>query len=128
MTPDITNRHFGQFGGQYIPETLVEAHRELEVVRATSQAMAHIVSVIVPRPRPRVRGSFPPCVCVCDVCVRQAYAAAQADPAFHEEVAFYRKQFIGGPTPMYHAKRITEVLGGAQVWFKRYDPPPTTFD
>jgi tryptophan synthase beta subunit len=36
-TPDIANRHFGQFGGQYIPETLVEAHRELEVVRATPQ-------------------------------------------------------------------------------------------
>lgn len=49
----------------------------------------------------------------------QAYDAALKDPAFAEEVAFYRKQFIGGPTPMYFAKRITETLGGAQVWFKR---------
>lgn len=47
--------------------------------------------------------------------LEEAYAAAQADPAFHEEVAWYRREFIGGPTPMYHAKRLTEEMGGAQV-------------
>ena len=29
---DVTGRHFGQFGGRYIPETLVEAHKQLEEV------------------------------------------------------------------------------------------------
>lgn len=36
-----------------------------------------------------------------------------------EEVAFYRKEFIGGPTPLYFAKRLTEKVGGAKIWFKR---------
>ncbi|CAM9510696.1 unnamed protein product, partial [Phaeothamnion confervicola] len=48
-----------------------------------------------------------------------AYAEAQADPAFHEEVAWYRKMYIGGPTVLYHAKRLTELMGGAQIWLKR---------
>jgi hypothetical protein len=30
---DVTGRHFGQFGGRYIPETLVQAHKQLEEVR-----------------------------------------------------------------------------------------------
>lgn len=49
----------------------------------------------------------------------QAYEAALKDPAFAEEVAFFRKQYIGGPTPMYYAKRLTEHVGGAQIWLKR---------
>lgn len=65
---DIANRSFGEYGGRYIPETLMEAHKELEI----------------------------------------AYAAALADPKFHEEVAFYRREFIGGPTPLYFAKNLTE--------------------
>lgn len=48
-----------------------------------------------------------------------AYAAAQKDPAFNEEVAWYRKEFIGGPTPLYFAKNLTEKIGGANIWFKR---------
>ncbi len=32
---------------------------------------------------------------------------------------FFRKQYIGGPTPMYFAKRLTEQVGGAQIWLKR---------
>merc|ERR550514_1171271 len=42
-----------------------------------------------------------------------------ADPSFIEELAFYRKQFIGGPTPTYFAKNLTEKMGGAQIWLKR---------
>jgi len=71
--------HFGKFGGRYVPETLVEAHRELEV----------------------------------------AYAQAKADPAFQAEVAEMRKQYIGGPTPLYHAKGLTKAVGGAQILLKR---------
>uniref|UniRef100_A0A7S0VZF5 Tryptophan synthase n=1 Tax=Hemiselmis tepida TaxID=464990 RepID=A0A7S0VZF5_9CRYP len=70
---------FGEFGGRYIPETLVEAHEELE----------------------------------------KEYIKAMKDPAFLEEVARYRREYIGGPTPTYHAKRLTEMMGGAQIWLKR---------
>ena len=57
---DVMNRNFGDFGGRYIPETLAEAHRELEA----------------------------------------AYAEALADPKFHEEIAFYRREFIGKKVPL----------------------------
>jgi len=76
---DVINRSFGEYGGRYIPETLQDAHRELEI----------------------------------------AYAEAMADPKFHEEVAFYRKEFTGGPTPVYFAENLTKKIGGANIWFKR---------
>lgn len=47
--------------------------------------------------------------------LEEAYEAAKADPKFHEEIDWYRREFIGGPTPMYHAKRLSEEMGGAQV-------------
>ncbi|CAN0542001.1 unnamed protein product, partial [Scytosiphon promiscuus] len=47
--------------------------------------------------------------------LEEAYEAAKADPAFHEDVAWYRREYIVGPTPMYHAKRLTAEMGGAQV-------------
>jgi len=79
-----TSTYFGDdaqtgFGGRYIPETLAEAHVELE----------------------------------------KAYAEAKADPAFQAEVDFYRREFVGGPTPMYHAERLSKHCGGAQIWLKR---------
>ena len=43
------------------------------------------------------------------------YKSAQADPAFREELAWYRRQYIGGPTPLHHAKRLSDEVGGAQV-------------
>ncbi|KAH8060088.1 tryptophan synthase [Aureococcus anophagefferens] len=47
------------------------------------------------------------------------YEKAINDPAFLEELAFYRKQFIGGPTPLYRADRLSEAVGGATIWLKR---------
>merc|ERR1719231_1938130 len=41
------------------------------------------------------------------------------DPAFLADLAKYRAEFIGGPTPLYHAKRLSEDVGGAQIWLKR---------
>eukprot|EP00004_Rigifila_ramosa_P021185 TRINITY_DN5592_c0_g1_i1.p2 TRINITY_DN5592_c0_g1~~TRINITY_DN5592_c0_g1_i1.p2 ORF type:complete len:773 (-),score=152.50 TRINITY_DN5592_c0_g1_i1:173-2491(-) len=73
--------HFGDFGGRYIPETLVAAHDELEA----------------------------------------AFDAALADPQFLAEVARLRREFIGGPTPLYHAQRLSALCGGAQIWLKRED-------
>ena len=51
----------------------------------------------------------------------QAYAQAQADPAFHTELDGLLKNYCGRPTPLYFARRMTEVLGGAKVYLKRED-------
>jgi len=79
QSPETSGSHFGEFGGRYIPETLIEAHRELE----------------------------------------EEYEKAKVDPEFIKEIDFYRRQFIGGPTPLYFAERLTKAVGGAQIWLKR---------
>ena len=71
--------HYGEFGGRYIPETLVAAHEELEA----------------------------------------EFEKAMADPKFIKQLAFLRKQYIGGPTPLYFAERFTKLCGGADIWMKR---------
>jgi tryptophan synthase beta subunit len=72
---------FGEFGGRYIPETLVAAHEELE----------------------------------------RAYAEAKADPAFTAELEHLHKHYVGRPTPLYFAERLTRDCGGARIWLKRED-------
>jgi len=74
-------KRFGNFGGQYIPETLSEAFREIE----------------------------------------EAYGKVKDDPTFLAEIAVYRKDFVGGPTPVHKAERLTELCGGATIWLKRED-------
>jgi len=51
--------------------------------------------------------------------VEQAYAAAKADPSFQVELDDYLKNYVGRPSPMWFAKRLTDVLGGAKIYFKR---------
>lgn len=51
--------------------------------------------------------------------VEQAYNAAKADPKFAEEMEHYRKHYIGRPSPLYFAERLTAELGGAKVYMKR---------
>ena len=71
-----------KFGGQYIPETLSEAFREIE----------------------------------------EAYNTYKDDRVFLKEIAWYRKEFVGGPTPMHLAKRLTAMNpDGANIWLKRED-------
>ncbi len=70
---------FGEYGGQYIPETLVPVLAEL------TQAMDAILET----------------------------------PAFQKELAEYYTHYIGRPSPLYHAKRLTKLCGGAQIFFKR---------
>jgi tryptophan synthase beta chain len=53
--------------------------------------------------------------------LEQAYDEAQRDPAFHEELNGLLKHYVGRPTPLYFAKRLSEGLGGAQIWLKRED-------
>jgi tryptophan synthase beta chain len=73
--------HFGEFGGQFVPETLMVALRELE----------------------------------------QIYEDAKRDEAFQSELALLLRDYVGRPTPLYFAERLTEHFGGAKVFLKRED-------
>jgi len=53
--------------------------------------------------------------------LRAAYEAARMDPAFRAEYEYELKHYVGRPSPIYHARRWSEVLGGAQVYLKRED-------
>merc|ERR1712176_1749010 len=72
---------FGEFGGQYIPETLSVAFEEIE----------------------------------------EKYDEIKNDPEFLAELDRYRREFVGGPTPLHKAERLTEMAGGATIWLKRED-------
>ena len=48
-----------------------------------------------------------------------AYRAAQIDPAFKAELDGYLKTYVGRPSPLYFAERLTEHFGGAKIYFKR---------
>ncbi len=50
-----------------------------------------------------------------------AYAEAQRDPAFIAEFEYELKHYVGRPSPVYHAKRLSEEYGGAQIYLKRED-------
>ena len=51
--------------------------------------------------------------------VERAYNEAKNDPAFHAEIKYHHKHYIGRPSPLYLAQRMTEHLGGAKIYFKR---------
>ena len=53
--------------------------------------------------------------------LKQAYAEAQRDPAFVAEFEYELKHYVGRPSPIYHAKRLSQELGGAQIFLKRED-------
>src|ERR1051326_3169716 len=78
--PDARGR-FGEFGGRYVPETLMGPVEELD----------------------------------------RAWQAAREDHAFQAELRHLLRDFAGRPTPLFHARRLTEHLGGAQIYLKRED-------
>ena len=78
--PDDKGR-FGQFGGQYVPETLMPALAELT----------------------------------------EAWEAAREDAAFQQELGQLLRDYVGRPTPLHHAHRLTEYAGGAEIYLKRED-------
>ena len=51
--------------------------------------------------------------------VEKAYDAARADPAFQTELNYYLAHYVGRPSPLYFAERLTEHYGGAKIYFKR---------
>jgi tryptophan synthase beta chain len=53
--------------------------------------------------------------------LEQAYAAARQDPAFWAELDHLHRSYTGRPTPLTFARRLTEYLGGAQIYLKRED-------
>ncbi len=73
--------YFGEFGGRYVPETLVEPVEELE----------------------------------------RAYFAVREDPQFAAELDRLLEHYVGRPTPIYEATRLSEASGGARVFLKRED-------
>ncbi len=75
------NRKFGIFGGQYVPETLMNPLLELE----------------------------------------KAYTSHCSTKEFKEEFAYYLKQYVGRPSPLYYAERLTQELKGARIYLKRED-------
>jgi tryptophan synthase beta chain len=53
--------------------------------------------------------------------LREAYAKYQHDPEFLAEFAYELKHFVGRPSPVYHAARMSREQGGAQIYLKRED-------
>ena len=53
--------------------------------------------------------------------LNEAYEAARRDPQFIAEFEYDLKYYVGRPSPVYHAKRLSEQLGGAQIYLKRED-------
>ena len=49
------------------------------------------------------------------------YFRAQHDPEFQRELSYYLTEFVGRPTPLYFAERLTKELGGAKIYLKRED-------
>jgi tryptophan synthase beta chain len=73
--------HFGQFGGRYVPETLIPALDELS----------------------------------------EEYDRARNDPGFVNDLEYYFREYIGRPTPLFYAERLSKLLGGPKVYIKRED-------
>jgi tryptophan synthase beta chain len=51
--------------------------------------------------------------------LEQAYTEAKADPAFQSELDYYLEHYVGRPSPLFHAARLTRHFGGAKIYFKR---------
>ncbi len=76
-----TRGRFGEYGGRYVPETLMPAILELETV----------------------------------------YAALRKDRRFQKDYQECLKRYVGRPTPLYFARRLTRTLGGPKIYLKRED-------
>src|SRR6266550_4991729 len=51
--------------------------------------------------------------------VEKAYAAARSDPGFQAELDYYLEHYVGRPSPLYFAERLTRHFGGAKLYLKR---------
>jgi tryptophan synthase beta chain len=78
--PDHAGR-YGEFGGRYVPETLIAALDQLA----------------------------------------DQYEQARHDPDFQDRLSDLLKHYVGRPSPLYHASRLTKLCGGAHIYLKRED-------
>jgi len=53
--------------------------------------------------------------------LEEAYRKAQSDPSFHRELSQYLHNYVGRPSPLFLANRLTEHCGGARIYLKRED-------
>jgi len=53
--------------------------------------------------------------------LERAYALAKADPSFAAELAYYLEHYVGRPSPLFFAERLTRKFGGAKIYLKRED-------
>ena len=53
--------------------------------------------------------------------LEQAYLEAKRDRRFRTDLAYYLREYVGRPTPLYYAARLTRHLGGARIYLKRED-------
>ncbi|MDX2479814.1 MAG: tryptophan synthase subunit beta [Desulfuromusa sp.] len=53
--------------------------------------------------------------------LEKAYAEASQDPEFQQEFEYYLQHYVGRPSPLYFAERLTKELGGAKIYLKRED-------
>lgn len=53
--------------------------------------------------------------------LEREYEIARKDPAFQKELDYLLREFVGRPTPLYFAERLTQELGGAKIYLKRED-------
>lgn len=53
--------------------------------------------------------------------LEEAYLKWKKDPDFKKELAYYLSEYVGRPTPLYHAERLTKKAGGANIFLKRED-------
>src|SRR3990170_1880665 len=53
--------------------------------------------------------------------LEKAYEKFKNDKSFKDELAYYFKNYVGRPTPLYHAERLTKSVGGARIYLKRED-------
>ncbi|MBA5728004.1 tryptophan synthase subunit beta [Bombella mellum] len=51
--------------------------------------------------------------------LEKAYNHVKTDPQFQEELDYYLRHYVGRPSPLWHARRLSETLGGAQIYLKR---------
>lgn len=51
--------------------------------------------------------------------LNREYEAAKADPEFAKEMAYFQRDYVGRPNPLYFAERLTEFCDGAKIYFKR---------
>jgi len=53
--------------------------------------------------------------------LEREYLKAKEDPKFNDELKYYLREYVGRPSPLYYAKRLTEKLNGAKIYLKRED-------